>query len=70
MNSLTVTVNGVVRQFPLGTTVAEVVATLTPSSGFGCAVARNGEVVPRSEWATAPAREGDRFEVLGAAAGG
>ena len=70
MSSVAVTVNGVERQLPLGTTVAEVVAALTPSSVFGCAVARNGEVLPRSEWTTVAVRDGDRFEVLAAAAGG
>jgi sulfur carrier protein len=33
-------------------------------------VAVNGEVVPRSTWATASLRDGDRVEVLTAAQGG
>jgi sulfur carrier protein len=36
----------------------------------GVAVAVNGEVIPRSAWATAGLRDGDRVEVLTAAQGG
>ena len=36
----------------------------------GVAVARNGEVVPRSAWATAGVGPGDRIEVLHAVQGG
>jgi sulfur carrier protein len=34
------------------------------------AVARNGEVVPRSGWDDTRARPGDRIEIVSAAAGG
>ena len=33
-------------------------------------MARNEEVVPRSQWDTTPATDGDRFEILTAAQGG
>lgn len=36
----------------------------------GVAVARNEEVVPRSEWAGTVVRDGDRIEILVAAQGG
>lgn len=36
----------------------------------GTAVARNGEVVPRREWAATRLGEGDRLEVLDAVGGG
>ncbi|MDE0805264.1 MAG: sulfur carrier protein ThiS [Acidimicrobiales bacterium] len=36
----------------------------------GVAVARNDEVVPRSEWADAIVVDGDRIEILVAAQGG
>jgi sulfur carrier protein len=36
----------------------------------GVAVARNEEVVPRSEWADTAVRDGDRIEILVAAQGG
>ena len=36
----------------------------------GIAVAVDGEVVPRAEWARRPLRAGDRIEVVGAVQGG
>jgi sulfur carrier protein len=38
--------------------------------GRGVAVARNGEVVPRSAWDTTPVAPGDRIDVVGAVQGG
>jgi sulfur carrier protein len=49
--------------------VEALVARLTDARR-GVAVAVNGEVVPRSTWAAALLREGDRVEVLTAAQGG
>ncbi|ROT34198.1 sulfur carrier protein ThiS [Micromonospora sp. HM5-17] len=63
------TVNGVGRQLPGATTLAELVTELTPDSR-GVAVAVNGEVVPRAGWAARVLRDGDRVEVLTAAQGG
>jgi sulfur carrier protein len=34
------------------------------------AVERNGEIVPRSRYATTPVHEGDRLEIVGAVGGG
>jgi sulfur carrier protein len=36
----------------------------------GFAIAVNGEVAPRSEWATTPLRDGDRIEIVRAMQGG
>jgi sulfur carrier protein len=36
----------------------------------GIAVARNGEVVRRADWATTPVQAGDRIEVVTARQGG
>lgn len=47
----------------------ELVAELAPSLR-GIAVAVNGEVVPRSAWPRHLLADGDRIEVLSAAAGG
>jgi sulfur carrier protein len=63
------TLNGKAVALAAETTVAAVVADLVPSLE-GCAVARNGVVLPRSAWAVEAVREGDRLEVLGAVAGG
>jgi sulfur carrier protein len=49
--------------------VAGLVALLTAAKR-GVAVAVNGEVVPRSQWAEVALRDGDRVEVLTAAQGG
>lgn len=64
-----VTVNGAAEEVPEGTTVAEVVAART-AQVRRVAVAVNGEVVPRSAWASTPLAGGDAVEVLVAAAGG
>lgn len=69
MSGLGITVNGAARTFVDGETVAELVAALGRGPR-GVAVAVNGEVVPRSEWAAARLRPGDRVEVLQAAQGG
>lgn len=62
-------VNGVTRRLPAGTTLAELVGTLTTQSR-GVAVAVNGEVVPRAGWSATSLADGDRVEVLTAAQGG
>ena len=64
-----VTLNGVAEDLAAGTTVADLVARHLESPR-GVAVARNEEVVPRSQWATTPVADGDRFEILTAAQGG
>ena len=66
---MTVVVNGVARELSDGATVAEIVLTLTTEER-GVAVALNGEVVPRSEWATTALADGQQVEVLKAVQGG
>ena len=68
-----VTTNGEVREYPEGTTLAELVAHLTATADTGpsgVAAAVNEAVVPRSRWAATALREGDRVEVLTAVQGG
>ena len=68
---MTVIVNGQPAQVSDGQTVAELLERLGhPPGGPGIAVARNGEVVPRSAWSTTGLDPGDRLEVLGASQGG
>ena len=72
MNDVTVndvTVNGAPHPMTPGTTVADIVSFWSPSPE-GIAVARNREVVPRSEWATTPLSPRDVVEIVSAAAGG
>ena len=66
---MTVTVNGEPREVPAGTTVAQVVATMT-SQRKGIAAAVNGEVVPRGGWTGLALRDQDQVEVVTAVQGG
>lgn len=63
------TINGSPTEVAEGTTVAEVVASLS-ASDRGVAVAVDREVVPRSAWTTTVVTEGSAVEVVTAAAGG
>jgi sulfur carrier protein len=64
-------VNGEPAEVEPGQTVAGLLAGLGhPPGGPGIAVALNGEVVPRSAWATTGLGDQDRLEVLGASQGG
>ncbi len=69
MAPFSIVLNGERTELASGTTVAEVVASLVPTLA-GCAVALNGEVLPRSSWSAEPLAAEDRVEVLGAVAGG
>jgi sulfur carrier protein len=67
---LTLTVNGNVRRVALdGATIAELVAALG-LAGKRIAIEKNGEIVPRSRYATTPVAHGDRLEIVGAVGGG
>ena len=66
-----VLVNGERRELPAQATVATAVQLAgAPEGGRGVAVALDGEVVPRGEWATTEVREGQELEVLHAVQGG
>jgi sulfur carrier protein len=68
---MNVVVNGEARDLPAGATVASVVRSLhVGSEARGVAVAVDGEVVRRGEWAAVPLSDGARVEVLGAIGGG
>ncbi|MDA8310201.1 MAG: sulfur carrier protein ThiS [Actinomycetota bacterium] len=67
--AVSVTVNGVRRTVPPGTTVAALVAELGRGSR-GVAVAVDREVVPRSLWEEVVVTEGANVEVVSAVAGG
>jgi sulfur carrier protein len=64
-----ISVNGQPRGYVGGTTVTDVVLSLT-GDPHGCAVAVNDAVVPRSDWDRRLIDPGDRVEVLTAAQGG
>ena len=69
--TLTLRVNGDALEVAAGSTIADLVSALTEEDEpKGVAVAVDRCVIPRSEWATTPARAGSLVEVVTAAAGG
>ena len=68
---MNVLLNGEPRDLPAQATVAEAVERSgAPPTQRGVAVAVDGEVVPRGEWATLALREGQRVEIVQAVQGG
>jgi sulfur carrier protein len=65
-----VTLNGERRELGERATVETVVLAAGATNGRGVAVALDGEVVPRGEWATTEVRDGQQVEVLHAVQGG
>jgi len=66
-----VILNGERSELPDAATVAVALEVAGVSGdGRGVAVALDGEVVPRGEWATTAVREGQHVEVLRAVQGG
>lgn len=71
MNDLVLSINGEPVRVAAGSTIADLVTRLTEEvDPKGVAVAVDRCVVPRSEWASTPARDGSLVEVVSAAAGG
>ncbi|MDJ0350880.1 sulfur carrier protein ThiS [Cryobacterium sp. PH29-G1] len=77
----TITVNGQHRTVSPGSTVTDLVTEITgrpiaedgratDGSRLGVAVARNAEVVPRSQWWCTGLRHGDDIEIVTAVQGG
>jgi sulfur carrier protein len=64
-----VMVNGEHRELPEHATVASLVKELS-APARGVAVAIDGEVVPRGEWAATTLPDGARIEVVAAIQGG
>jgi sulfur carrier protein len=65
-----VTLNGERRELRDPATVEVAVLATGAPDGRGVAVAVDGEVVPRGEWATTEVRDGQQVEVLRAVQGG
>lgn len=71
MNTVALHVNGEPLEVAAGSTIADLVtALLADDDPKGVAVAVDRCVVPRSQWASTPARSGALVEVVSAAAGG
>ncbi|MFI5682570.1 sulfur carrier protein ThiS [Streptomyces sp. NPDC051636] len=67
--SVTITVNGELRQVAPGTALDTLVKSLT-AAPRGVAAALNETVVPRAQWPSTALAEGDRVEILTAVQGG
>jgi sulfur carrier protein len=64
-----VTINGVERTVPAGSTIGDFLA----DRGYKVTmvlVERNGEIIPRDQCADTAIREGDRLEIVHAVGGG
>jgi sulfur carrier protein len=65
-----ITINGKAREFePTISTLADLVEKLG-LTGKRLAIERNGEIVPKSTFATVQLQQGDRLEIVGAVGGG
>ena len=69
MKVIDVNINGVARQLPASTSVAALIEELG-LTGKRIALERNGEIVPRSLFATQQLADGDKLEVVVAVGGG
>jgi sulfur carrier protein len=66
---IAITINGERREFAQPLPFTDLVATLG-LAGKRIAVERNGEIVPRSQFAQAEVADGDRLEIVVAVGGG
>jgi thiamine biosynthesis protein ThiS len=66
---ITLSINGSPRQFPASIKVFELIEALG-YTGKRIALERNGEIVPRSTFATQQLFDGDKLEIVVAVGGG
>jgi thiamine biosynthesis protein ThiS len=66
---ITISINGATRQLPDSASVVALVAEMG-LTGKRIALERNGEIVPRSLFATQQLSDGDKLEVVVAVGGG
>ena len=66
---ITVSINGEPRQLSANTTVVALIEEMG-LTGKRIALERNGEIVPRSTFATRQLAEGDKLEIVVAVGGG
>jgi len=66
---ITVSINGEPRQFPLAINIAALIEEMG-LTGKRIALERNGEIAPRSSFATQQLADGDRLEIVVAVGGG
>ena len=67
---MNITINGNIKQFDNeNMTVSALVLTLN-LTGKRLAIEKNGEIVPRSQFADVTIQDGDKLEIVGAVGGG
>ncbi len=66
---ISIRINGETRRFPAGTTLATLLDAMG-LAGKRIALERNGEIVPRSTFASQALAEGDALEIVVAVGGG
>lgn len=66
---ITVSINGELRQFKQAISIAELIEQMG-LTGKRIALERNGEIAPRSGFATQQIADGDRLEIVVAVGGG
>jgi sulfur carrier protein len=66
----TLNVNGVTTEIAATASTVEAVLLVLGLAGKRIAVEKNGEIVPRSRYASTPVAPGDRLEIVGAVGGG
>lgn len=66
---ITLSINGAARQLPPNTTVASLIEEMG-FAGKRIAIERNGDIVPRSTFATQLLSNGDKLEIVVAVGGG
>ncbi len=66
---ITISINGEPRQLPAAATVATLIEQMG-LEGKRIALERNGDIVPRSTFATQRLSQGDRLEIVVAVGGG
>ncbi len=65
-----ISINGNIKQFDSeNMTISALVVTLN-LTGKRLAIEKNGEIVPRSQFAETKLQDGDRLEIVGAVGGG
>ena len=65
-----ITLNGERRELGEAATIETAVRAIGAPDGRGVAVALDGEVIPRGEWATTEVSDGQQVEILHAVQGG
>ena len=66
---ITISINGELRRLPPTATVSSLIGEMG-LTGKRIALERNGEIVPRSAFATQRLSEGDKLEIVVAVGGG